>query len=354
VDEFAYLQGSGLEAVKTLRASARWILSGTPPLGDFDEIKTIADLLHVHLGEIDTSPEVTVGNRVKGPGSNKKAQADRTAAEQFHSYKDVKTTQWFERRDRIAQKFLDQFARQNLAEIAEIPFVSELIKVQLPAAEMAIYRELEHHLVAIDQKLTKIAKISDEKKGDREVRLSEALGNSGSPEEALIKRCAHFSLDLALEERLKQADAPGICDVILEIRNQQLEACLKELKAAHRAGAAMQRWANQNKSYEIAAKGKNKKDAPVQHFLEWIENQHTQTTNSDEDTRKLVREALIEAGCGPNGLLAIKGDGKGEDKDERRLYEHHMQAWEDAGWVIKEHKRIRPAKINDAVKLDRK
>ncbi len=355
VDEFAYLQGSGLEAVKTLRASARWILSGTPPLGNFDEIKTIADLLHVHLGELDTSPEVTVGNRATGAGSNKKAQADRTDAEQFHSYKDVKTTQWFERRDGIAQKFLDQFARQNLAEIAEIPFVSELIKVHLPAAEMAIYRELEHHLFAIDQKLTKIAKISDEKKGDREVRLSEALGNSRSPEEALIKRCAHFSLDLALEERLKQADAPGICDVILEIREQQLAACLKELKAAHRAGASMHRWAEKHGSYLVAAKGKNKKDAPTRHFLEWIENQFTNTTNSDADTRKLVREALTEAGCAQNGLIKLNGaDPKGEDKDERRLYDHHMQAWEDAGWLIKEHKRVRELRVNDAVKLDRK
>ena len=71
VDEFAYLQGSGLEAVKTLRASARWILSGTPPLGNFDEIKTIADLLHVHLGQFDTSPEVTVGNRAIGAGQRR-------------------------------------------------------------------------------------------------------------------------------------------------------------------------------------------------------------------------------------------------------------------------------------------
>lgn len=32
---------------------------------------------------------------------------------------------------------LDQFARQNLAEIDEIPYEEEIVKVKLPAAEMA-------------------------------------------------------------------------------------------------------------------------------------------------------------------------------------------------------------------------
>lgn len=74
----------------------------------------------------------------------------------------------------LLRTVLDQYARQNVAEIDEIPLETEVINVQLPGAEMAlvlvslfrrrdtyscfafpdsIYRELEHHLYNIDPAL---------------------------------------------------------------------------------------------------------------------------------------------------------------------------------------------------------
>ena len=59
--------------------------------------------------------------------------------------------------------------------------------------------------------------------GDREARLAEALGASGSPEEALLKRCAHYDL----EGSAISADAA--CGEIVLLRKQQLEACELDL-----------------------------------------------------------------------------------------------------------------------------
>ena len=53
------------------------------------------------------------------------------------------------RRRTIAQTFLERFVRQNVAEIDEIPFECHRVDVSLPAAERAVYLELEHHLQAL-------------------------------------------------------------------------------------------------------------------------------------------------------------------------------------------------------------
>ena len=66
------------------------------------------------------------------------------------------------------------FSRQNIAEIDEIPCTQKIEKVNLPAAERAIYLELEHHLRALDMTV-KRAKKSE---SDREKRLNQALGES--------------------------------------------------------------------------------------------------------------------------------------------------------------------------------
>lgn len=64
--------------------------------------------------------------------------------------------------------------RQNLAEIDEIPWSEEIVKVELPAAERAIYLELEHHLQAIDMSLKKSKKTTS----DRDKRVAKSMGDS--------------------------------------------------------------------------------------------------------------------------------------------------------------------------------
>ncbi|OAX36134.1 hypothetical protein K503DRAFT_826618 [Rhizopogon vinicolor AM-OR11-026] len=212
VDEYTYLGGKVHSMVTKLTGDRRWVLSGTPPIHDFGSVKTIAAHLNLHLGIDDD-----------GEGKSamiKKRIREQTKVEEFHSFREVHTQEWHAHRHNLGQLFLDMFVRQNIAEIDEIPCTFEVVKVVLPAAERAIYLELEHHLRAIDM-ATKRPRKSE---SDREKRLNIALGESKNAEEALLKRCSHFDLDVKDKENAMKA-----CEIIVKERTEQLEECKKEL-----------------------------------------------------------------------------------------------------------------------------
>ncbi|KAJ3235803.1 hypothetical protein HDU81_000159 [Chytriomyces hyalinus] len=187
VDEFTYLADRIHAGVVNLNALNKWVLSGTPPVKNFSDIKSIAVFLGVNLGVDDESDFTgTVAKRRKN---------EATRAEQFHAFREIHTHEWHARRHQIAQKFLDQFVRQNIAEIDEIISEEVLVKVDLPPAERAIYLELEHHLQALDMNSKKAIKFKAGMDGDRDRRMVKALGCSSTAEEALMKRCSHFALD---------------------------------------------------------------------------------------------------------------------------------------------------------------
>jgi hypothetical protein len=100
--------------------------------------RSIAEFLHVHLGIEDNTEgtEEDIKRRRKG----------QTAAEAFHSFRETRTASWHAARYQVAQRFLDTFVRQNVAEIDEIPSAEHVISITLPAAEHAIYLELDHHI----------------------------------------------------------------------------------------------------------------------------------------------------------------------------------------------------------------
>ena len=102
--------------------------------------------------------------------------------------------------------------------------MEEVINVKLTPAERAVYLELDHHLQAMEMKTKKTTKSkASTNAGDREARLREIVGASGSAEEALLKRCSHY--DLA-----GNADsAEKACEEVVKTREGQLELCEAEL-----------------------------------------------------------------------------------------------------------------------------
>jgi hypothetical protein len=64
VDEFTYYKGQILAGITGLKGRARWVLSGTPPLGDFADVKTISVFLGINLG-IDDDMEGKLENKKK-------------------------------------------------------------------------------------------------------------------------------------------------------------------------------------------------------------------------------------------------------------------------------------------------
>lgn len=63
---------------------------------------------------------------------------------------------------------------KNKPEIDEIPATEHIETVFLPAAERAIYLELDHHLRALDMTIKRGRK----NESDREKRLQKSLGES--------------------------------------------------------------------------------------------------------------------------------------------------------------------------------
>ncbi|EPS37854.1 hypothetical protein H072_8336 [Dactylellina haptotyla CBS 200.50] len=229
LDEFTYCTGMPLEVIPNLLSSYRWVLSGTPPLGDFADVKKIARFLSIQLGIDDDTANSALNNRA--------ISKDRSAVESFQAFKEVRTIAWHQDRHAHAQGFLDGFMRQNVAELDEIPWEEHFITVKLPAAERAIYLELNHHLRALDMNLVKRG--STRGGGDREARFHLAIGGSASAEEALLKSCCHFSLHV--ENLSTDADADTACDVIIRERQAQLEKNQEELTQCLRDGLLLSR-----------------------------------------------------------------------------------------------------------------
>ncbi|CEH17129.1 dna repair protein rad8 [Ceraceosorus bombacis] len=122
VDEFHYIAANAdraFSAIRNLASHSTWILSGTPPTADFADVKSIAAFLNIHLGvddDADSSKQSVRSRREK----------ERTLVERFRNFVEIRSPAWHHRRQALAQGFLDQFVRQNIAEIDEIPFTEHM------------------------------------------------------------------------------------------------------------------------------------------------------------------------------------------------------------------------------------
>ncbi|KAI9007348.1 hypothetical protein BC832DRAFT_530709, partial [Gaertneriomyces semiglobifer] len=310
IDEFTYLKGREHAAITRLKSTFRWVLSGTPPVHDFNAVKGIAAFLGVHLGVDDYSEG----------SSDRRRTSELTKAEAFHSFREVHTPAWHARRREVAQLFLNKFVRQNIAEIDEIPSKLEMQFVRLPAAERAIYLELEHHLLAMEMNTRKGLKT----KGDKERRVQEALGSSSSAEEALLKRCSHF--DLGLKYHQEGSNAREACDLIVKERTEQFKECRRDLvRDISRA---------KDLHHEIMRKGGF---PDHDHFRHWLDDQRKGNAD-DPAVRNIMFEILEETGC----MKAAGGNtttGKGKRKvkaDESESVYEMPTSLEDKVWYLRE------------------
>ncbi|KAI0349349.1 hypothetical protein OH77DRAFT_1594287 [Trametes cingulata] len=306
VDEYTYLDGKVLSMVTKLKADRLWVLSGTPPIHDFGALKTISAFLNIHLG-IDDDNE---GQSLQV----KKRKREQTAVEKFHSFREVHSLEWHAHRHELGQKFLDQFVRQNIAEIDEISCSQEIQVVKLPASERAIYLELEHHLRAIDMTV----KRGKKSESDREKRLAQALGDSSTAEEALLKRCSHFELETADKENAIKA-----CEVIVKERTKQLEDCKAELLRKLNDAVKMEK--------KI---GKVQEESLFREYVRVTRTEGVGDKEATEAVQKLLDDANIAGPLKPlTNKLSAKSGGKKDDSDIPKaikdlIWDHREQTHE--------------------------
>jgi hypothetical protein len=171
IDEYTYAGEERQASLLSLQARSKWILSGTPGLDEFADIKSIARYLGLHLGVDDD------GDCDK-PSQNlrlRNIRKNHTAVEAFQYYQAPHSNAWYRNRREHAQRFLDRFARQNIARITHIPLIPHLAITEQSAVEKTAYDTLFRAV----------------KENKRRIPgpLSAILSKSQFPQETLIMSC---------------------------------------------------------------------------------------------------------------------------------------------------------------------
>ncbi len=99
--------------------------------------------------------------------------------------------------------------------------------------------------------------------GDRNARLEEALADSKTAEEALLKRCCHFNLDLTDKKRDAKS-AQEACEHITGARSSQLKGCEADLCASINIAVGSHLYIRKKGFF-------GKGDDDRQHFKEWVD-----------------------------------------------------------------------------------
>ncbi|KAL1407062.1 DNA (cytosine-5-)-methyltransferase dmt5 [Vanrija albida] len=314
-DEFTYLEKRGLASLFRLSSSCKWVLSGTPPVNDFPAVRSLASFMGIHLGVEDDS---------EGSAQLQKARAkEQTAAEKFHAFREVHSASWHRRRDDLAQEFLDIFVRQNIAEIEDIPTLEHIHNFRLPASEGAVYLELEHHLQALEMQARKETKFKNVSQGDRNARLEEALADSRTAEEALLKRCCHFTLDLS-DKKHDAKTAIEACDHIASARRKQLEGCEEDLRKSINIGVGL--------NAAIRKRGGFTKE-DQQPFRDWVQFSFDETKHQgDAEAAQRLVEVLRRCNFTSTSIPSEPADVKAAKVDAKPL--------QDVKWDLREHTHL--------------
>ncbi|KAF2136382.1 uncharacterized protein K452DRAFT_138048 [Aplosporella prunicola CBS 121167] len=213
VDEFTYPKSMGYTSLINLAADKRWVLSGTPPLDDFADIKRIGAFLGINLGiDCDAYGVITRKNA-------KEILKEQTAFEQFQNFRQKRSSVWHERRHQHAQRFLDVFARQNFANL-DVECAEFLRPVQLHLDHRALYKELNQHLAAREMRITHPSKYDC---GDRLENFKASLHQQETAEEALLMRANFNPLSVSKSDQ-------SACVEMIYRREADLDAVKKELE----------------------------------------------------------------------------------------------------------------------------
>ena len=138
VDEFTYIQGKTLLALMRLAASARWLLSGTPPIHDFDSVNTMAKLLNTQVATFDEKDGKYGFGR-----DGLKMSNDKSEAQKFHAHQQQISASYKKQVYGHAKLFLDKFARKNPPSLARAEKTARQVLFDLTPCERIIYLDVQ-------------------------------------------------------------------------------------------------------------------------------------------------------------------------------------------------------------------
>ncbi|PBP21728.1 Helicase-like transcription factor HLTF/DNA helicase RAD5, DEAD-box superfamily (ISS) [Diplocarpon rosae] len=227
VDEHTYAKESELLFLENVKTFNVWILSGTPRLGAFHDVKAMATLIGINLGRDDfASMKVDVFKQKTG---------DLTKSELFAAFKQTPSLAWQRARWELAQKFLDVFMRQDSVDVSAIKCHKHVLAVNQSASELAMYMELNDHVLAHDFKIMSTRSSGD----DKSEQIKDATSGSDDGKVALFLRASSFGVSKADGEagEVSSSNALLMCEQIAALRyneyQNKLDHLYHELKKAH-------------------------------------------------------------------------------------------------------------------------
>jgi len=188
IDEYTYILQKYYDLFRAIKAHRKWTLSGTPPLAGFPDIRRMAGLVDANLGVLDDNAgEVQHATLAS-------TRNERSDAETFQAFGFSHTPDWHGTRHQHAQRFVDQFVRQNAREIGELSVEYIIIPVRMYTTERIVYEELQHLLEDTDFEVGR--GIQTQGQGDRGEQAGNLLKGCKSAPEALLKASSYFGKEV--------------------------------------------------------------------------------------------------------------------------------------------------------------
>ncbi|KIY00397.1 uncharacterized protein Z520_04082 [Fonsecaea multimorphosa CBS 102226] len=240
VDEFTYIQGETSMALLQLGASARWLLSGTPPIYDYDNLNTMAKLLGTRIATYDEK-EGSLGFGKDGSRMTK----GKTAAQEFHSYQDIASPAYKGQVYGLAREFSSKFIRKNETSKEGLVRKRTLYKFQLTPSELITYLDVNQLAMDPDRSFSQKEKpkiVQDPDQPKFVQMLTPLVDQSNGPTEAQL--CSSLMLEKVLSVT---AEANGQSDeemlkTLINVEVQRLTSLVNEQRefVLHRTRQVLQ------------------------------------------------------------------------------------------------------------------
>lgn len=186
---------------------------------------------------------------------------------------------------------------------------------------------LQYFEVEADSDSRKETKFKDITIGDRNARLEEALADSKTAEEALLKRCCHFTLDLTRKDRDAKS-AQEACEYISGDRTSQLQGCENDLYRSINTAVGLHLYIRKKGQYGTG-------DQERQHFREWV-NSVLGSKHNHGDSEAELRLVKVLERCG-----FLNGNWPTEVADKKTITKiDKSEKVDDVKWRLREQTHL--------------
>ncbi|KAL6244903.1 hypothetical protein RBB50_008431 [Rhinocladiella similis] len=220
VDEFTYVSGKSLLALLKVNAQAKWLLSGTPPIHDYDSVNTMAKLLGTRVATFNEQE----GKFGFGKDGTKMVK-DKSEAQEFRSLQNVLSADYTKTMYEHAETFLKTFVRQNKPSTEGIKVTSHNRSFTLSPSETLVLDMVND---AIDRSICDFTRKSPRPrhaKDGLQGQIRAAAESCGSPEAARL--CVSSYLHTILD--IDQQAAQQYEETALSILKQEFETELLQM-----------------------------------------------------------------------------------------------------------------------------